>query len=776
MADEVTDSPLSTPVETNEKKPGLHVQETADIHDVEVAPGFVAEADFEGHYKEVPVGEGIVPDDNDEFIDPRLKDYPIPLVAKTVDLRNDPTEPILTFRFWTLSTFWVLVGCALSTFYYFKPYYNTITSYAVQLLSWGMGDAMAKYLPKRQFNFFGWKWTMNPGPWNAKEHALIVVAYWGSCYTAYGMGPLSAIELYYGQKLNAGWSMFFLLASQMIGYGFAGLFRDILVRPPQMYYPGVLPNVSLFNAMHKNPSVTKKALKYFAIVASVTFVYEWLPELIFPLLGSLPLICWFGHGNWKAFVLGSGTYGFGMLDLSLDWNYITFMSPYYTPLWSSLNQGIFAMFCCWVLYPLIYFTNTMNAQNFAPMDTGTYTANGSTYDVTAIVGANMELNRTALAEYGAPYWAPSYVFYWFWTFAALTASMAYAILWYGKSGWRDLKAAWQNKRSDYDDPYLKMMSFQKRVPHWWYLTLLVICAVIAIAQGYEGNMKLSWWGFVVICLFSFVFTWPNGILWAVANIQVGMGSFSDLLAGAMFPGKPTAVLSAYTYGYCVLEQNLNLISDYKFGFYMKIPEREMFWGQVWGTVLGPFINYGFMQLIVDRERPFLIGQRSSEAWDAVQTRVYYSNSIIWGILGPKEFFVDRYPWVYYSFVVGAGTVIVTWLVQKWKPKWDLERWFNPTLLFYGGYLFPYYPTTNFFMSFLACILFMGILPRYFPVWWRKYNYLTGVGLDCGTQLMTLICIFVVNLPNLSFPSWWGNDPNATDRCFPPADLPANALN
>ncbi len=29
-----------------------------------------------------------VPDDSDEFIDPRLKDYPIPLVAKTVDLHN----------------------------------------------------------------------------------------------------------------------------------------------------------------------------------------------------------------------------------------------------------------------------------------------------------------------------------------------------------------------------------------------------------------------------------------------------------------------------------------------------------------------------------------------------------------------------------------------------------------------------------------------------------------------------------------------------------------
>ena len=33
----------------------------------------------------------IVPDDEDEFIDPRLKNYPVPLVAKTVDLHNDDT-------------------------------------------------------------------------------------------------------------------------------------------------------------------------------------------------------------------------------------------------------------------------------------------------------------------------------------------------------------------------------------------------------------------------------------------------------------------------------------------------------------------------------------------------------------------------------------------------------------------------------------------------------------------------------------------------------------
>ena len=90
------------------------------------------------------------------------------------------SEPILTFRFWFLTTFWVVVGCGVSSMYYFKPYVNTLTSYAVQLLSWGMGDALGRWLPKRTFKFLGYSFSLNPGPWNAKEHALIVVAYWGS--------------------------------------------------------------------------------------------------------------------------------------------------------------------------------------------------------------------------------------------------------------------------------------------------------------------------------------------------------------------------------------------------------------------------------------------------------------------------------------------------------------------------------------------------------------------------------------------------------------------
>jgi len=239
-----------------------------------------------------------------------------------------------------------------------------------------------------------------------------------------------------------------------------------------------------------------------------------------------------------------------------------------TPLWANMNPALFAMFLIWFLYPIMYFTNTMNAQSFAPMDTGTYTSNGSIYDPTMIMTDTFELNRTALAEYGRPYWSPSYVMYFFWGFCAITASMTYAILWYGPLAYNSLKDAWGNRANDYEDPYLKLMAQSKRVPHWWYLTLLVVCAALGIAQLYEGNMRLPWWGFIVVSLISFIFTWPNGILWGVANTQIGMSLLGDLIAGSLFPGKPTAVLAATTYAKTILEQNLNLISDYKFGFYM----------------------------------------------------------------------------------------------------------------------------------------------------------------------------------------------------------------
>lgn len=59
--------------------------------DLDIAATPDVEDGSETAYKEVPLNKAIVASDDDEFVDPRLKDYPIPLVAKTVGLENDPT-------------------------------------------------------------------------------------------------------------------------------------------------------------------------------------------------------------------------------------------------------------------------------------------------------------------------------------------------------------------------------------------------------------------------------------------------------------------------------------------------------------------------------------------------------------------------------------------------------------------------------------------------------------------------------------------------------------
>lgn len=64
-----------------DEKPGKDFA-TYEVHEEETSSQSLGE---------VNGAETYIPDDSEEYIDPRLKDYPIPLVAKTVDLHNDPT-------------------------------------------------------------------------------------------------------------------------------------------------------------------------------------------------------------------------------------------------------------------------------------------------------------------------------------------------------------------------------------------------------------------------------------------------------------------------------------------------------------------------------------------------------------------------------------------------------------------------------------------------------------------------------------------------------------
>lgn len=127
------------------------------------------------------------------------------------------------------------------------------------------------------------------------------------------------------------------------------------------------------------------------------------------------------------------------------------------------------------------------------MATGTWDITGAKYNITSIMTPQNTLNETAMLDYSMPQWSASYAIYFFCGFAASTGALVYSILWYGKQAYTGLKDAWKGRRTNYNDPYLKLMEHLPRVPHWWYATLLVVCAILAIVQLYAADMQLPWW-------------------------------------------------------------------------------------------------------------------------------------------------------------------------------------------------------------------------------------------------------------------------------------------
>ena len=87
VENEMNPEGITAPIQIHPTTPSISEKEKEAYNeqgqDIEVSSGQLDEADYDDAAKIY------VPDDNEEVIDPRLKDYPILLVAKTVDLHND---------------------------------------------------------------------------------------------------------------------------------------------------------------------------------------------------------------------------------------------------------------------------------------------------------------------------------------------------------------------------------------------------------------------------------------------------------------------------------------------------------------------------------------------------------------------------------------------------------------------------------------------------------------------------------------------------------------
>lgn len=148
---------------------------------------------------------------------------PIEEVRLTVTNTDDPTLPVWTFRMWFLG----LLSCSLLSFLNQFFAYRTepliITQITVQVATLPIGNFMAAVLPATKFQIPGLgtkKFSLNPGPFNTKEHVLITIfANAGSAFgsgSPYGVGIINIITAFYGRKISflSGWLL--IITTQVI--------------------------------------------------------------------------------------------------------------------------------------------------------------------------------------------------------------------------------------------------------------------------------------------------------------------------------------------------------------------------------------------------------------------------------------------------------------------------------------------------------------------------------------------------------------------------------
>ncbi|KAJ1025135.1 hypothetical protein NDA16_002641 [Ustilago loliicola] len=110
----------------------------------------------------------------------------------------------------------------------------TITSFVAQLLAYPMGCFMAKVLPTKVFKTPLGSFTLNPGPFNVKEHTVITVMSNVTYQRAYASNVSAVQRITYGFDWGFGYIILLTLSSQLIGFSMAGFFRRWLVWPAAM--------------------------------------------------------------------------------------------------------------------------------------------------------------------------------------------------------------------------------------------------------------------------------------------------------------------------------------------------------------------------------------------------------------------------------------------------------------------------------------------------------------------------------------------------------------
>ncbi|KAM5571287.1 oligopeptide transporter 7 [Rosa sericea] len=686
---------------------------------------------------------------------------PVEQVALTVQTGDDPSLPVLTFRMWVLGTISCVLLSFLNQFFWYRTEPLSITAISAQIAVVPIGRFMAARITTRVF-FKGtrWEFTLNPGPFNVKEHVLITIFANSGAGTVYAIHIVTVVKIFYKKHITFFVSLLVIITTQVLGFGWAGIFRRYLVEPAAMWWPANLVQVSLFRALHEieeRPKGGVTRIQFFLIAFICSFAYYVFPGYLFTMLTSLSWICWIFPSSVLAQQIGSGLYGLGLGAFGLDWSTISSYlgSPLASPWFATANVAAGFVFVMYVLTPICYWLNVYKAKTFPLFSEDLFTADGQEYNITEIIDSNFHLNITAYEEEGPLYISTFFAMTYGVGFAALTSTIVHVALFHGREIWEQSKSSFKEKKMDI---HTRLMQRYNQVPQWWFVAILLtnIALTIFTCEYYNDQLQLPWWGVLLACAIAIFFTLPIGIITAITNQTPGLNIITEYIIGYIYPGYPVANMCFKVYGYISMTQAITFLQDFKLGHYMKIPPRTMFMAQVVGTLLAGLVYLSTAWWLMETI-PGICTDTTS-VWTCPMDTVFYDASVIWGLIGPRRIFGDlgTYAAVNWFFLAGAIAPVLVWLAAKAFPQQEWIRLINMPVLIGATGDMPPATAVNYTSWIILGFLSGFVAYRYRPDWWRRHNYVLSGALDAGLAFMGVLLYFAVGLEDIS-PNWWGND-------------------
>ncbi|RLN22038.1 oligopeptide transporter 4-like [Panicum miliaceum] len=691
---------------------------------------------------------------------------PIEEVRMTVPATDDPTLPVWTFRMWTLGLLSFGLMSFFNQFFSYRTEPIIVTQITVQVASLPLGHLLARVLPVRKFRLpallGGGEFSLNPGPFNMKEHVLISIFANAGCAfgngSAYAVMIVDIIRAFYRRSISFFAAWLLITTTQVLGYGWAGLMRRYVVEQAHMWWPGTLVQVSLFRALHEKEDNDQPAAegggrtsrsKFFLVALAGSFLWYAVPGYLAPTLTSVSWVCWIFSKSVTAQQLGSGMRDLGLGAFTLDWT---------APAGVAVLRHRQLVFM-YVVVPAAYWgLDLYNARRFPIFSSHLFAFNGEGYDINAIVNDRFEIDMDAYQRQGRinmiTFFALSYGL----SFAAIAATITHVALFHGKEIYRRFRAS--RKEDDKPDVHTRLMRKYDDAPGWWFHSLLALSAAVSLVlcTVLKKEVQLPWWGLLFACAMAFVFTLPISIITATTNQTPGLNVLSEYVIGLILPGKPIANVCFKVFGYMSMSQAVSFLAEFKLGHYMKIPPKSMFLVQLVGTVVAGTVNLGVAYWLLGSV-PNIYQDAllpADSPWTCPSDRVFFDASVIWGLVGPRRIFgpLGNYGALNWFFLAGAAGPAVVYALHRAFPARRWIRMINLPVLIGATASMPPATAVNYNSWLLIGVAFNFFVFRYRKRWWERYNYILSAVLDAGVAFMGVLLYFAMSMENRNV-SWWG---------------------